>query len=141
MLRPGGAAYVRVHLYTSHSGAHDPTIMASDVLSPPYWPHLRPALRHTVEPSTYLNRLSLGAWRAVFEEAMPGVTFFEDRQEELAGPLRELREQGELAEYADEELLTLNLTAVWKKPALDARGAGDRRLPQRAAAHPASDSA
>jgi hypothetical protein len=48
---------------------------------------------------------------------MPGVHFAYGRDsEDLSPALKELRAGGELAEYADEELLTVNLVAVWKKP-------------------------
>ena len=117
VLRPGGVAYVSVHLYTSHAGSHDPKLLADGVAVPPLWPHLRPAFAHTVHPNTYLNRLSLSEWRELFESLLPGATFLADRQdEELGDALRELRAAGELEEYTDEELLTVNFIAVWRKP-------------------------
>lgn len=117
VLRPGGVAYVSVHLYTSHAGSHDPKLLADGIPVPPLWPHLRPAFAHTVHPNTYLNRLTLAEWRDLFEAAFPGVTYVADRQdEELGDALRELRAAGELTEYTDEELLTVNLIAIWRKP-------------------------
>jgi SAM-dependent methyltransferase len=117
VLRPGGVAYISVHLYTSHSGAHDPTIMAAGKPVPPLWPHLRPALQSTVQPSTYLNHFSLEQWRTLFSEVMPGVHFVNERQDdEIGDGLKELRAKGELLEYTDEELMTVNFVAVWKKP-------------------------
>src|SRR5258706_9884999 len=83
----------------------------------PHWPHLRAAYAHTVQPSTYLNKLTLPQWKKLFEEAMPGVSFVHERQDgDMAAPLKALRDAGELAQYTDEELLTVNLVAVWKKP-------------------------
>ncbi len=117
VLRKGGVACISVHIYTSHSGQHDPTIFAAGRPVPPLWPHLRPALAHTVRPSAHLNRLSLTQWRRLFEGVMPGVQFAYGRDDEdLTVPLRELRAAKELSEYSDEELLTVNLVAVWKKP-------------------------
>lgn len=117
VLRRGGAACISVHLYTSHSGQHDPTIFAAGRPVPPLWPHLRPALAHTVRPSAHLNRLSLTQWRRLFESVMPGVQFAYGRDnEDLTAALRDLRASNELSEYSDEELLTVNLVAVWKKP-------------------------
>jgi SAM-dependent methyltransferase len=117
VLRPGGVAYISIHLYTSHSGCHDPSIMAAGGASPPFWPHLRPQLQHTVHPSAYLNRFSLKQWHDVFGKIMPGVKFVNERQDhEIGHGLRELRDAGELAGYTDEELMTVNLVAIWKKP-------------------------
>jgi hypothetical protein len=106
-----------VHIYTSHSGAHDPNIMAAGRPMPPLWPHLRPEYAANVSPSTYLNRISLADWRLMFQEIMPGVQFVNERQDsEIGNGLQELRERGELAQYTDEELMTVNFVAVWKKP-------------------------
>lgn len=117
VLRPGGVAYVSVHLYTSHSGSHDPKVLADGAPVAPLWPHLRPHLTSTVHPNTFLNRLSLGAWRELFESVFPGVAFVADRQDdELSDALRELRAAGELSEYTDEELMTVNFVAIWRKP-------------------------
>jgi SAM-dependent methyltransferase len=116
VLRPGGVAYTSLHLYTSHSGQHDPAIYAQSKPQPPFWPHLRPSFQDTVHPSAYLNRLRLADWRALFREVMPGVRFLNERQDrDLGDSLDQLRRSGDLADYTDEELLTLNLVAIWKK--------------------------
>jgi len=118
VLKPGGIAYISVHHYTSHSGQHDPQILAGATLFEPYWPHLRPELQHTVHPNAYLNQLSLKQWRELFEKVMPGVKYADDRHDaELGEPLKALRAKGELSAYSDEELLTLNVVALWRKPA------------------------
>ncbi|MBL8950965.1 MAG: class I SAM-dependent methyltransferase [Myxococcaceae bacterium] len=116
VLKPGGAVYLSVHQYTSHSGQHDPRILTRDEIEPPLWPHLRPAHAHTVRPNAYVNRWSLAQWQELFEREMPGVTMLLDKQEGLRGHLNELRAQGELAAYSDDDLLTLNVVAVWRKP-------------------------
>jgi SAM-dependent methyltransferase len=118
VLVPGGVAYVSIHLYTSHSGQHDPRMLLQEHPAPPYWPHLRARFRHAVSPSAYLNELRLAEWRATFEAVMPGVVFEAERHDELRVPLRQLRSEGELAQYDDDELLTLNLIAIWQKPAV-----------------------
>ncbi len=118
VLRPGGVACISVHLYTSHSGQHDPRIFAAREPTPPFWPHLRPAFAHTVRPSAFLNRLSLKQWKMLFSAAMPGVKFLYDRdREELALALGWLRADHELSDYDDDELLTVNVIAIWQKPA------------------------
>jgi SAM-dependent methyltransferase len=119
VLRPGGVAYVSVHLYTSHSGQHDPKIFAQSEPEPPYWPHLRPAHAGSVHASTFLNRLSLREWQQLFQGRMPDARLIHVRQEELAEPLRVLRESGELSSYTDDELLTVDLVAVWQKPSTE----------------------
>jgi hypothetical protein len=64
-----------------------------------------------------LNRLSLADWRELFEKTMPGVGFFSDRQDaEIGNGLKELRDAGELADYSDDELMTVNFIAIWHKP-------------------------
>jgi hypothetical protein len=116
VLRPGGVAYLAVHLYTSQSGSHDPRTLTSGGLSPPYWPHLRPGLQEAVRPNCYVNEVRLEDWKRMFQETMPGVHFIHERVEELRTPLRELRARGELADYSDDELLTVGLIGLWRKP-------------------------
>lgn len=116
VLRPGGYAYLLVHLYSSHSGSHDPRTLTKEGMAPPYWPHLRPAHRESVRPNCYVNEVRLDTWKQLFQETMPGVRFIHERQEELLPHLRELKAQGELADYADDELLTVCLVGLWQKP-------------------------
>jgi hypothetical protein len=116
VLRPGGVAYISIHLYTSHTGQHDPRIFASGGRPvPPVWPHLRPEFQDTVHPSTYLNRVSLDEWRKLFAREMPNTHFLHER-DDSAGELAKLRDAGELASYTDDELTTVNLVGIWKKP-------------------------
>jgi SAM-dependent methyltransferase len=115
VLRPGGVAYLSVHLYTSHSGAHDPKIMAQGRPEPPLWPHLRPDHRSGVNPSTYLNEIRLEEWKRLFAETLPGVSFVSERQDELGPALATLRGSGELGGYTDDELLTLNFIGIYRK--------------------------
>jgi SAM-dependent methyltransferase len=118
VLRPGGVAHISLHLYTSHSGQHDAKIFAQGRPIAPLWPHLRAEHKHTVRPSAYLNRLSLREWHDLFDRIMPGAHFVHERQDaEIGDGLNELRRAGHLAQYSDEELMTVNLIAIWKKPA------------------------
>jgi SAM-dependent methyltransferase len=117
VLKPGGVMYVSLHLYTSHSGQHDAAICATGKPQPPYWPHLRAKYQDTVREAAFLNRVRLAQWVEMFSQVMPGTRFINERQDdEIGDGLRPLREAGELAEYTDEELMTVNLVAVWKKP-------------------------
>ncbi|HVR19546.1 MAG TPA: class I SAM-dependent methyltransferase, partial [Polyangiaceae bacterium] len=119
VLRPGGVAYISVHLYTSYNGSHDPQVLADGCPVEPLWRHLRPSLRDTIHPNAYLNKLSLSAWRSLFETIFPGGHLLtEPMLENVKDELRILREQGELFEYTDEELLTVNCIGIWRKPSL-----------------------
>ena len=116
VLRPGGVAYLAIHLYTSHSGNHDPRSLTKDGMAPPYWPHLRACYREEERPSCYVNELRMHEWKQLFEQVMPGTQFIHERQEELLPHLRELQSRGELGKYSEDELLTVGLVAMWQKP-------------------------
>ena len=115
VLKPGGAALISLHQYTSHSGSHDPELMYQDPITPPFWPHLRSSLAHSVHPSTYLNKLSLADWHSLFDKHFPGARILYQQQESLVEPLARLREQGELSDYKDAELLAINVIGLWQK--------------------------
>jgi SAM-dependent methyltransferase len=117
VLRPGGVAYLRVCPYTSHSGHRGATLRSTQGKpQPPYWPHLRAALAHTVQPNPHLNRLSFNEWRLLLTHTMPGVELvIGPADAELRESLAQLRERGELTDYPDEDLLTDDLVAIWKK--------------------------
>jgi hypothetical protein len=70
-----------------------------------------------VSAFAYINRFTLGEWQRIFLEALPGVGFDAEYDgEPLPTALQELRQLGELSAFSDEELLTRNLIAIWKKP-------------------------
>jgi SAM-dependent methyltransferase len=117
VLRPGGVAYIRVSPYTAPSGHRVSRARAHDEKpQPPFWPHLRAELEHTLHPDPRLNRLSLKEWRLLFTHIMPGVELVSETQSpDLSDHLARLRQRGELAEHCDEDLLTARLVAVWKK--------------------------
>ena len=115
VLRPGGVAYLAIHLYTSHSGNHDPRSLTRDGMAPPYWPHLRALYNEAERPSCYVNELRMAEWKALFEEAMPGARFHHERQEELVPHARELQRKGELTKYTEDELVTVGLIGMWQK--------------------------
>jgi SAM-dependent methyltransferase len=116
VLRPGGVAYISVHLWTSESGCHDPRIIAGRRDMLPKWSHLREGCSHLVRPNAYLNRWSLDQWRAGFEREWPGVVVEARLDEELRPELVRLRGSGELGAFRDEELLVTDLIAIWQKP-------------------------
>lgn len=115
-LKPGGIAYISVHIYSSHSGQHDPKMLVQDKPEPPLWPHLRDKYKNTVAPSAYLNKVRFDEWTAMFERVMPGVRWEHEKQEYLLDQLKEIHAAGEMADWSEEELLTLNFIAIWQKP-------------------------
>jgi SAM-dependent methyltransferase len=123
VLRPGGVCYISLHLFTSANGHHD--FRTADDEPLPAWAHLRPRHQDQVKPNAYLNRIRLCEWEQMFRERMEGIEFFHDSHLERDLPphqaaLRELRAVGELAGYSDEELMTVNLIAMWRKPSTPA---------------------
>jgi len=118
VLRPGGLAHVDAHLYTSDSGCHDVRIFGGRRESIPPWAHLRPRCRHLVQPNSYLNEIRLSRWKDLFSQQWPGVEFRlrPERDPAIQGALAPLRAAGELAEYEDEELLSVYVVAEWVKP-------------------------
>jgi ubiquinone/menaquinone biosynthesis C-methylase UbiE len=120
VLRPGGGCYISLHHYTSENGCHDPRIFCGERTEIPYWSHLRPALEDKVSQNAFLNKIRVAEWKELICERMPGVDFVFDShenttEETLRHALEEIRKQGELADYSEEELLTVNLVAMWRK--------------------------
>jgi SAM-dependent methyltransferase len=122
VLKPGGAVVILFHLYTCDNGCHDIRIFAGKRDHIPYWAHLRPQYRHLVRENTYLNRLRLAQWKEIFESEMPGSRFqpLNDADEANRVALEKIRAAGELADYGDEELLSITVKVVWAKPAAGA---------------------
>ena len=123
VLRPGGVLQVSTHIYSSEGGCHDLRIFAGQRDSIPLWAQLRPSVQDTVIESCYMNKWRADQWRSLFAELCPGsiVTFdthAEPRGTEFANALVELRKEGELSDYSDEELLMVNLVVDWQKPAV-----------------------
>jgi SAM-dependent methyltransferase len=112
LLRPGGVSYHLVHPYTSDSGAHDARSFIPDHPLP-YWCHLRDTTRHLSQPNCYVNGLTVAEWHKVFQSAQ--VEDFICQDETKRSTLRQLRVEGELHDFSDEELLTEAIEVIWKK--------------------------
>jgi SAM-dependent methyltransferase len=117
VLRPGGVAYINLHLYTSDSGCHDPRISAGRREALPLWAHLRPAHSKKVRGNAFLNKIRLSDWQDLFLTRNRNVLLraVDDENQALRPELARLRKSGELVEYTDEELLTVQLVAMWKR--------------------------
>ena len=117
VLKPGGGLCISAHSYTSDSGCHDPRTFGVDRGGLAYWAHLRPGHQDRVRPNAYLNKLRLSDWEELFRKQCPGVRLHDMRNEaeDLEKELGQVRGEGELKEYSDRELLTVDLWALWKK--------------------------
>ncbi len=118
VLKPGGVIFISTHLYTSDSGSHDPRVFSMNRDDLPYWAHLRPAQMHLSRPNTFQNKLRLEQWRDLFNANLPGCCFQLRKYgaDRLKPELDLLRAAGELADYTDDELLTVDLWMTWRKP-------------------------
>lgn len=121
VLRPGGMFSISLHLYSAEGGCHDLRIFAGEREGIPYWAQLRPAEKHKVIESCYMNEWRIEQWRELFGRVSPGCALSLDVHEEPLGSrlreeLRSLRSAGELASYTDEELLSVNVRLTWQKP-------------------------
>ncbi len=97
---------------TSNSGHHD--LRAFTGFPMPLWAHLRASTSDSIEPSSYLNEWRLSQWRALFEQETTGCEEFLESygsEPDLTSDIR-----GELSEYSDEELSTVDAFYVWQKP-------------------------
>ena len=107
---------MNLHLYTSDSGCHDTRISrgswkAAILVS------LREEHMKAVRPNSFLNKFRLAEWRRIFESTLPGcdvVACQDAGNADKCEPL--ITSTGALPEYSDEELLTVTLEAMWRKP-------------------------
>lgn len=118
VLRPGGIGYVTLQLYTSATGSLDPRLFGGDRGTLVDWAHLRPAHMDQVRGNAFLNRIPLEQWREMFDEGWPGsrVLLGQPDRERLEPIARALRASGELESYTIEELVTHDLTVLWRRP-------------------------
>jgi SAM-dependent methyltransferase len=121
VLRPGGVLSISWHLYSSEGGCHDLRIFANDRQSIPYWAQLRPEHKNLVMESCYMNEWRLDQVRDLHASCCPGTEFETDHHHEpygsfLTAELARLRSWEEMSDYTDEELLSVNLLATWRKP-------------------------
>ncbi len=122
VLKPGGGAYISLHLYTSDNGCHDIGVFSGKREHIPFWSHLRPEYNFLISPNAYLNEMRIPQWKASYEAAMPGMKLLMDEYgPEKAAPFKkelgEIRKNGGLQDYTDDELLTYNMISIRQKPA------------------------
>lgn len=117
VLRPGAVGYFTVHLYTSENGSLDPRLYSGDRSGIPYWAHLRPAHAHRVSGNAWLNKLRLAEWRQRIEANLPNpiIELHQPNAATLRPTALALQQQGELADYTMDELLTHGFSVSWRK--------------------------
>jgi hypothetical protein len=115
VLRPGGIAYIEIHLFPSLSGGHDhPWIVPGKTVLAgiPPWSHLRdPAWKEPI----YLNRLRERDYRRHFEET-PSLEIVDWRTEFTEG--KDLVSEEilrALPDYSPEELTKRSMIAVLRR--------------------------
>jgi len=118
VLCPGGIAYISFQLHSSATGCLDPRFFPSLHPDAPRWPHLRAGLSGQVRQNAALNSLRLAQWRDLFGSGMQGCEILvrNPERDRLVSDLARLREEGELVDYSDEELVANEIVVVWKKP-------------------------
>jgi Methylase involved in ubiquinone/menaquinone biosynthesis len=115
VLKPGGVFYLDLHLYTAIAGDHDPRWSGAAAAMKP-WKHLRPSCQASRIETCYLNKVRLPEWRRMLEETFDSIHFRTiEGESERCRPHLTDEIRGELADYAEEELLTTTVIAVAKK--------------------------
>ncbi len=117
-LRPGGAALISIHNYTSTNGHHDIRSFTGSDDVDLLWGHLRASTVDGIHPSAYLNEWRIEAWRELLDELAPGYDEYLDQYEhpEVFGPLLDGPVGAELPDFSREELLTVNAVYVFGRP-------------------------
>jgi SAM-dependent methyltransferase len=114
-LRPGGIAYIEIHLFASLSGGHDlpwEVPGRTELAGVTPWQHLRNA---DWKPPVYLNRLREQQYRQLFEdtptlEIVDWKTEFIEGEALVTEPLLE-----ELSGYSRQELTKRSVIAILRK--------------------------
>lgn len=117
VLKPGGVAYLSLHLYTSENGSLDPRIF-DPTQDLPSWAHLRHDHALQVQANAFLNKLRLREWRDIFRRTLPGshLILVPSTKPGVAEMARDLQANDKLAGYSLEELTTHELVLFWQKP-------------------------
>ncbi len=116
VLKPGGAFYLDLNLFTCMHGDHDPRPQVGESAPPP-WKHLRPSCESYRVAPCYLNKVRLPQWRLMLGEVFGDFDFLvlkdeiERNRQELTPKIR-----AELSDYEEDELLMTTTIAVMRKP-------------------------
>jgi len=109
VLKPGGVAYITIHLFTSLSGGHSFDWADPGKVAP--WDHLR---QRWQSAPVYLNRLREHEYHSLFQERFEILEVLDignGEGKDLLTP--EIR--NELSDYSEEELLKKGITIIARK--------------------------
>jgi SAM-dependent methyltransferase len=115
VLRPGGVAYVQLHLYTSLGGSDHP-LLWTEPDKYPSWGHLRRSTPYYRKHGLPVNGRRLAQYKEIFGSIFDEVHYvIDEAEQQQARPLLTPSIRAELAEYSEEELLTSTLTILGRK--------------------------
>jgi ubiquinone/menaquinone biosynthesis C-methylase UbiE len=114
VLKPGGAVYIQLHLYTSMGGSDHPLLRANPGKYPP-WGHLRPSTPYYLKHGLNVNCWRLAQYKEMLESIFEHVCYVNENGEQQAQKFLTPSIRAELAEYSEEELLTSTFTALCRK--------------------------
>lgn len=115
VLKPGGIAYIQLHLYTSMGGSDHPFLIAHPNKYSP-WGHLRPSTPFYFKHGLNINCWRLTQYKQMFESVFDQVHYVNyDDEQQTARKLLTSAIREELAEFSEQELLTSTFTVLCKK--------------------------
>jgi SAM-dependent methyltransferase len=117
ILRPGGGFWFRFPHFGHYNALHDLRWITQAANTPRPWAHLLEAERHTVRQGAFVNTLRIHDWRQLFDRFFPDAVCqtVPVKNEKLSTALHEIRGEGKLSDFSDEELLTNDLIYSWRK--------------------------
>ena len=117
LLRPGGGFWFRFPHFGHYNALHDLRWITQASSTPRPWAHLLEAERHTVRQGAFVNTLRVHDWRQLFDKVFPDAVcqIVPVKSEKFSTALAEIRREGKLSEFSDEELLTNDLIYAWRK--------------------------
>ena len=115
VLRPGGVAYVSLHLYTSLGGSDHP-LLWTEPDKYPSWGHLRESTPYYRKHGLPVNGWRLAQYKEIFGRIFDEVHYvIYKAEQQQARSLLTPSIRAELREYSEEELLTSTLTILASK--------------------------
>lgn len=117
LLRPGGGFWFRFPHFGHYNALHDLRWITQASNAPRPWAHLLEAERHTVRQGAFVNTLRVHDWQQLFDKFFPDAVCqtVPVKSEKLLSALGEIRSEGKLSDFSDEELLTNDLIYAWRK--------------------------
>jgi ubiquinone/menaquinone biosynthesis C-methylase UbiE len=115
VLKPGGVAYVQLHLYTSLGGSDHP-LLWTEHSQYPSWGHLRKSTPYYRKHGLPVNGCRLAQYKATFERIFEDVRYvIYEAEQQHARSLLTPTLRAELSKYSEDELLTSTLTIIARK--------------------------